>query len=281
MTQTATVFGGGGFLGREVTALLQAQGVAVRVATRQNAPLDDAAALRRIIDGADIVINLIGILAEARPGEFMRVQGEAPGVLARLASESGAGRFVHVSAIGAQADSPSLYARSKAAGEAAVLAAFPQAVILRPSIIFGPGDSFFNRFAAMARFMPVLPITGGAVRFQPVYVQDVAQAVLSAPPGLYELGGPDIMGFAALLRLMFTYTHQHRLIWDMPVPVALLQAAVLERLPGKLLTRDQVRLLASDNVVNPQLPGFAALGIAPHPMGDILPRYLSRAHASV
>lgn len=275
--QIYTVFGGSGFLGRAVVAALWAEGAQVRVAGRHNAPLTDEVALRQIISGADVVVNLIGILAESQPGDFTRVQGEVPGLLARLAREDGVGRFVQVSAIGADAASPSLYARSKAQGEAAVRAAFPNAVILRPSIIFGPGDSFFTRFAAMARFMPILPIVGGRTKFQPVFVEDVAQAVIAAPPGLYELGGPEVLSFSALLRLMMTYTEKKRLIWDMPVPLAWLQALVLEHLPGKLLTRDQIALLARDNVVDPAQPGFAALGIEPQKLADILPRYLRRA----
>ncbi len=296
----ATVFGGSGFLGRHVVQRLTAADYIVRVAVRDvegakflqtmgdvgqvvplYAPLGNEGDAIRAIGGADVVINLVGILAEGRAGDFMRVHAEGAQLLARLAGAAGVARFIQVSAIGADAQSPSAYARSKAAGEAAVHAAFPRATILRPSIIFGPEDQFFNRFAAMAVNAPVIPIVHGATRFQPVYVGDVAAAVLTAlapeaASRTYELGGPEVMSFRTLMELMLAQIGRRRRIIDLPVALARLQAVFLERLPGKLLTRDQILLLARDNVVAPGMPGLEALGLVPASMALIVPGYLAR-----
>ncbi len=296
----ATIFGGSGFIGRYVVKRLLARGYVVRVAGRHAeramvlrpmgkpgqvvpiyAPLHEEALVARAVEGAELVINLTGILAEARKGDFFRVHAEGAGRIARLAASSVASKFVQVSAIGADPASSSDYARSKAEGEAAVRAVFPRAVILRPSIVFGPEDSFFNRFAGMATVSPVLPVVSGATKFQPVYVADVADAVLAAltPDAagrLYELGGPQVMSFTQLLEMMLKLIGRKRLILDLPLGLARAQATVLERLPGKLLTRDQIKLLQCDNVVAQGSLGLADLGVTATPMGLILPGYLAR-----
>ena len=192
-------------------------------------------------------------------------------------------RMVQVSAIGADADSDAAYARTKAAGEDGVRAAFPEAVILRPSIVFGAEDQFFNRFAAMARFTPVLPVIGGETRFQPVWVQDVAEAAAkgaegAAAPGVYELGGPTVYTFRALMQLMLRVIRRRRLIFDMPFWMARLQAAILEKTAwvgiAPPMTVDQVRMLGRDNVVSPDARGFAELGIEPEAPEAIIESYL-------
>ncbi|GLR65828.1 3-beta-hydroxy-Delta(5)-steroid dehydrogenase [Acidocella aquatica] len=296
----ATVFGGSGFLGHYVVKRLADQGYIVRIAVRDTesaktlrpmggpgqivplyAPLHAEAQAARAIEGAEVVVNLTGILAERRKGDFMRTHAEGAGRIARIAGSSGVRHLVHISAIGANPASPSLYAQSKAAGEAAVRSAFPAAVILRPSIIFGPEDHFFNRFAAMASLFPVIPITGGGVKFQPVYAGDVADAVLAslspaAQGQTFELGGPDVKSFKELIEFMLNIINRKGWVLDLPPGLASFQALFLERLPGKLLTRDQVKLLQSDNVVSDDAPGLSTLGIIPTPMDMIVPRYLAR-----
>ncbi|NKC29713.1 complex I NDUFA9 subunit family protein [Falsiroseomonas selenitidurans] len=299
--RVATVFGGAGFIGRYVVQRLAAQGYVVRVATRNPAgtrflttqgrvgqivPLQvsvtDAPALARAVQGADVVVNLVGILHERRAGDFDRVQGEAPGLVAQAAAAAGVARLVHLSAIGADAASESLYARSKAKGEAAVLAAFPGATILRPSVVFGPEDQFFNRFAAMAQLLPFMPVVSGASRFQPVFVGDVADAVMAAlvqdqAQGLtYELGGPRVMTMAEVLRFILDTTRRPKRMVAMPMGLMRLQAGFLEKLPNPALTRDQLLLLQKDNVAAADKPGLAALGIAPHSVEAVVPGYLRR-----
>ena len=193
--------------------------------------------------------------------------------------------MVHVSAIGADPESPSLYGRSKAAGEAAVLSAFPKATILRPSIVFGAEDRFFNRFAGMAAVSPAIPITGAETKFQPVYVGNVADAVLAAltldaAGKTFELGGPEVKTFRQLIELMLKLIERKRQIIDLPRGLANFQALFLERLPGKLLTQDQVKLLVRDNVVADGALGLAALGVIPARMDLILPAYLARYRPS-
>ncbi len=297
----ATVFGGSGFIGRYVVKRLAQQGYVVRVAVRDPegalflkpmgavgqivplyAALGNEATIARAVESAAVVVNTVGILAEARAGDFARVHGEGAGSVARLAAAAGVGRFVHLSAIGADADSPSGYASSKAAGERAVRAAFPGATILRPSVVFGPEDAFFNRFAAMAQWLPFLPVISGESAFQPVYVGDVADAAMAAlrrpdaVGGLFELGGPRVWRFRELLEYILKETHRNRPLVTVPMGVARFQAAILERLPGKLLTRDQLVLLAQDNVVSPGMPGLPELGLVPTPVELVVPRYLRR-----
>jgi uncharacterized protein YbjT (DUF2867 family) len=296
----ATVFGGSGFLGRHVVRRLTAAGYIVRVAVRDTegakflrpmgdigqvvllqASVESEEASARAIAGASIVFNLTGILTERRKGDFTRVHVEGAGRLARLAAAAGVSSFIHVSALGADAASASAYGRSKAAGEAAVHAVFPEAVILRPSIIFGAEDQFFNRFAAMAVTLPVIPIVHGGTKIQPVYVGDVADAALAAldPEAAgktFELGGALVETFRHLVAITLGYTGRNCRIFDMPVPLARFQAFFLERLPGKLLTGDQISMLARDNVVSPGAHGLAELGIVPTRQELILPIYLAR-----
>ncbi len=296
----AVVFGGSGFIGHYVVKRLAEAGYIVRVAVRDTesalvlkpmgavgqivplyAPTGQEALVARATEGAELVVNLTGILAEAKKGDFYRVHAEGAGRIARLAASSVAQRLVHVSAIGADANSDSDYAKSKAQGEDAVRAAFPRATILRPSIVFGAEDAFFNRFAAMAALSPVIPIVSGATKFQPVYVGDVADAVMAAVTradvagAVFELGGPEMKSFCDLMAYMLNVIGKSRRIIDLPLPVARLQAALLERLPGKLLTRDQIKLLQTDNIVTPGALDLAALGIVPTPMAMIVPNYLS------
>jgi NADH dehydrogenase len=300
----AVVFGGSGFIGRYVVQRLAALGYVVRVAVRDiegamflrpmgtpgqivplYAPLQNDADIARAAEGADVVVNATGILAERHQGDFMRVHAQGPGRIARLAASSAARKLIHISAIGADPQSPSLYGRSKAAGEEAVLAGFPSATILRPSIVFGAEDGFFNRFAGMAAISPVIPITGGATKFQPVYVGDVADAVLAAltrdsAGKTYELGGPEVATFRELIARMLKIIERQRRIVDLPRGLANFQALFLERLPGKLLTQDQVKLLQRDNIVAAGALGLAELGITPTGMGLILPSYLARYRPS-
>ena len=298
--RVATVFGGSGFLGRYVVKRLAAAGYVVRVAVRdteaamflrpmggvgQIVPLagsvTDDAAVARAVSGAAVVVNLVGILAEQRPGDFVRLQTEGAARVARAAAAAGVTRLVQISAIGADAGSVSLYASSKANGEAAVLAAMPGATILRPSLVFGPEDQFFNRFAAMARISPVMPVIYGQTRFQPVYVGDVTDAVMAAiarPDAagvIYELAGPKVWSFRALIEWILVQTGRRRMLLELPPKLAQLQARVLEKLPGKLLTTDQLILLARDNVAT-TLPGLAELGVTPTPVEQVVPLYLRR-----
>ena len=203
-------------------------------------------------------------------------------MIARAAASAQVEQLVHVSAIGADPASPSLYARSKAQGETAVREAYPDATVLRPSVVFGPEDQFFNRFGAMAMYSPVMPVIAGDTKFQPVYVGDVADAVIAsleredAQGRTYELGGPRIYGFRELLAYVLHETRRHRALLDMPAGLARLQARFGEFVPGKPFTRDQLLLLQRDNVADPALPGLAALGIVPTPIELIVPGYLDR-----
>ncbi len=297
----ATVFGGTGFIGRHVVKRLVEAGHLVRVAVRDTeaalvlkplgvvgqvvpfyAPVTAEPEIGRAVAGAELVVNLVGILAESRPGDFDRIHHEGAGRVARAAAAAGAARLVHVSALGADPASPSLYARSKAAGEAAVLAAFPAATILRPSIVFGQEDSFFNRFARMAQLLPAMPVIAGDTRFQPVHVGDVADAIMAGltradvQGRVFELGGPKVWTMRELMAWIVAQTQRHRPLVQVPLPLARFQAAVLERLPGKLLTRDQLLQLQRDNVVAAGAPGLAELGITPLAIEQVVPSYLAR-----
>jgi uncharacterized protein YbjT (DUF2867 family) len=308
MTRLVTILGGSGFVGRYVARRMAQAGWRVRVATRrpnehlhvrtygvpgQVEPvlcnIRDEASLRSALHGAEAVVNCVGILAESGRNSFEAVQSRGAALAARVAADEGVARFVQISAIGADAASESLYARTKAAGEAAVVAAFPQAVVLRPSIIFGPEDQFFNRFAGMTRLSPVLPIAGGATRFQPVWVDDVAQAAAKAAQGgiaggVYELGGPEVLSFRTLMDRMLAEIRRNRIVFVMPWWIAglmargfdLAQTVSFGLFTNGLLTRDQLANLRRDNVVAPDTRGFADLGIVPTALDAILPTYLWR-----
>ncbi len=297
----ATVFGGSGFIGRYVVYRLAHKGFVVRVAVRdpeaalflktagavgQIVPLftavENEATVRRALDGAALAVNLVGILSERRNGDFQRVHAEGAGCVARVATEMGVERLVHVSAIGADPASPSQYGATKGAGEAAVRQACAGATILRPSIVFGPEDHFFNRFAAMARMSPIMPVLAGGTRMQPVYVGDVADAVMAAlarsdaAGATYELGGPHVWTFRELLSYVLAETRRHRPLVNIPMGLARLQARFLELLPNKPLTRDQLLMLMHDNVVEPGMPSLPELGIVPTPVELVVPQYLRR-----
>lgn len=299
----AVVFGGTGFIGQYVVGRLAKAGLRVLVPSRHpgqsNAlrvagdvaqvqpivvDIQDDASVAAAVAGADLVINLVGILAASRGNGFDAIQHQAAARIARAARAAGASRFVQMSAIGADANSRSAYARSKAAGEAAVMAAFPGATILRPSIVFGPEDGFFNRFGQMARLLPFLPLIGGGhTRFQPVYVGDVADAVMAvlgdaATQGrTYELGGPRAYSFKELLRYICVQAGvPDRCLLPLQFPIAMAQAALMELLPSKPLTRDQVELLKRDNIVTGKLPGLADLGINPTAVELVVPTYMDK-----
>ncbi len=299
-SRRTTVFGGSGFIGRYVVKRLAARGDVVRVAVRdpvaaaflkpmgavgQIVPMrvniTDAAAVAESVRGCDVVINLVGILYESGTQSFAAIQGEGPELIAAAAKAAGVAEFVHVSAIGADAASPSIYARTKAMGEAGVRRHFPAAPILRPSIVFGPEDGFFNRFAAMAQLAPGLPlIGGGTTKFQPVFVGDVAEAILrvignpAARGKIVELGGPRVASFRELMEFMFRTTGRRRALIPLPFGLATAMAAVLEKLPMPLLTRDQVALLRHDNVVSPGAADLRSLAIEPTAMEAVVPQYL-------
>ena len=297
----ATVFGGSGFIGRYVVKRLASRGFVVRVAVRDpeaaiflkpmgavgqivllSASVTNEAGVRRAVDGADVVVNLVGVLAEHGAATFQAIYADGAGRVARLAAASGVQRLVQISAIGADPASPSRYASTKAAGEQAVRQAFPGATILRPSIIFGPEDAFFNRFAEMARMLPVMPVISGNTRMQPVYVGDVADAVMAAlaqpsvAGAVYELGGPRVWTFREILAYILKLTGRHHPLVEVPMAIARLQAALLELLPWKPLTRDQLLMLSRDNVVAPGMPDLTELGIVPTPVELVVPSYLRR-----
>lgn len=306
MAKLVTIFGGSGFVGRYVAQRMAHAGWRVRVAVRRPneahfvrpygvvgqvepvfANLRDEASTKAVIRGADAVINCVGILAETGRQRFDAVQVEGAARIARIAAEEGVAHLVQISAIGADPESDSHYARSKAQGEAAVTQYFPDAVILRPSVIFGPEDRFFNRFAAMTRLSPVLPVVGAETRFQPVWVEDVAAAAAKAAmgeaePGIYELGGPEVASFRDLMERMLHVIRRRRLILALPYWVARIMAGALDAaqavtlglFTNGVLTRDQVRNLRRDNVVANGARGFGDLGIDPMPMEAMLDGYL-------
>jgi len=302
MAEVITLFGGSGFLGRHLVRRLARAGHTLRVAVRHPAdakflkPLGDVGqitpmaadltvpeSLAPALEGATQCVNLVGLLHERGRQSFAAVHVEGAGRLAAAAASLGLKDFVQVSALGADPQAEADYARSKFAGEAAVSAAFPDAIVVRPSLIVGPEDDFFNRFAAMARLSPFLPlIDGGRTLFQPTYVGDVAEAIARALPDpaqrgrSFELAGPRTYSFRQLLELLLKVIDRRR--WLVPVPgrVAAMQAAVLERLPKPPLTRDQIRLLRRDNVMAEGAAGYAALGLEPQAIEAILPTYLDR-----
>lgn len=300
-----TIFGGSGFVGRHLVRALAKRGWRIRVAVRRpdlaghlqplgvvgqvqpvQANLRFPDSVARAAEGASAIVNLVGILYQSGAQRFDAVQAEGADAVAKAARAEGA-RLVHMSAIGADQDSASDYGRTKALGEAAARAERPDAVILRPSIVFGPEDDFFNRFAALARISPFLPLIGGGeTKFQPVFVGDVAEALARAVDGdaragtTYELGGPEVKSFRELMELTLQEIGRKRLLLPLPFAVARLQAFFMEFMPKPMLTRDQVTLLETDNVVSADAAReqrtLEGLGINPTAMRAILPTYLWR-----
>ncbi|MCA0271254.1 MAG: complex I NDUFA9 subunit family protein [Proteobacteria bacterium] len=311
MSKLVTIYGGSGFLGRYIARRMAKKGWRVRVAVRrpnealfvkpygavgQLEPvfcnIRDDASVRAAMQGADAVVNCVGTFDKGGANNFEAVQAEGAGRIARIAAATGVATLVHVSAIGADAEAESDYARTKAEGEAAIIASFPGAMILRPSVIFGQEDGFYNRFASMARFGPVLPLFGGDTRFQPVYVDNVAEAAVAGiegrASGVYELGGPDVASFRDLMKGMLSVIHRRRLIMNLPFWIGSIMGAVLDfgsvltgrNITNRILTRDQVKSLKVDNVVSKGAKGLEDLGIAPTPAAAIIPDYLWRFRPS-
>jgi uncharacterized protein YbjT (DUF2867 family) len=301
-TKLVTVFGGSGFLGRNVVRALAKDGWRIRVAVRRpshayflqpagvvgqiqivkcNVRDDDA--VREALHGAQAAINLVGIIAQTGKQRFQALHVDAAERIAMLAKKAGVAKLLHVSALGASEDAPSQYFKTCAEGEARVRAAFAGAIVVRPSLLFGPDDDFFNKFGALARLLPALPLIGGGhTRFQPVFAGNVAAAIAlllddaAAAGKAYEFGGPEVATFKQLLALILKETHRKR--WLIPIPyfVARIQGAVLQFLPGKLLTLDQVRMLKTDCTVSGSFPGLKELGIVATAMEAIVPSYLWR-----
>ena len=310
MSKLVTIYGGSGFVGRYIARRLAKEGWRIRVAVRnpneamfvkpygavgQVEPvfcnIRDDASVRSVMTGADAVVNCVGVLDEVGKNTFEAVQAEGAERIARIAAEQGVDAMVQISAIGADAEADSDYAKTKAAGEAGVLRHMPSAMILRPSIVFGMEDGFFNRFAGMSRVGPVLPVVGAETKFQPVYVDDVAKAAVMGvngeAHGVYELGGPDVHTFRELMQQMLQIVRRRRLILNIPFWMARVMAfgfSVLRFLSLGLvrgpLTADQVKNLAVDNVVSEGAKGFDDLEIAPTAMEGVLPDYLWRFRPS-
>lgn len=305
MQNLVTVFGGSGFVGTQAVRYLAKAGWRVRVAVRNpnlaykmrllgdvgqidvvQANVRNVPSLERALEGATVALNMVGVLYETGRQGFQAVHVMGAKNIAEAARAQGVERVVQVSAIGADANSPSKYARTKAEAEAEVRAAYPNATIVRPSVVFGNDDGFFNRFASMAQFSPVLPlIGGGATRFQPVFVGDVGQALArvvtdpSTAGQTYELGGPAAFSFKALMEKMLAETGQRRLLLPIPFPVASLLGQVGDVVAGLIpppVTADQVESLKADNVVSGQYPGLAELGVTPTALEAVLPTYLYR-----
>ena len=305
--QMVTVYGGSGFVGRNVVRVLAQQGYRIRIAVRRphlaghlqplgdvgqihtiQANLRDRASVERAAIGADAIINLVGILTETGKQRFETIQHFGARTVAEAAKKEGITRLIQMSALGADPRSKSHYARSKARGEMDVRNQIESAIILRPSIIFGPEDDFFNRFAAMAAISPVLPLIGGGrTRFQPVYVGDVAQAVAAAlagragPGATYELGGPQIYSFRELLEMVLAYTDRKRFLLPLPTLIAKLLALLAKPLPGPPpITIDQINLLKTDNVVSAEAikagRTLEGLGLTPQRVEAIVHAYLEQ-----
>lgn len=302
VSKLVTVFGGSGFIGRHLVRRLAEAGWRVRVAVRQpnaalflkpmgsvgqiqlvQANVRDERSTARAIAGAHAVVNLVGVLTQSGNQTFNALHVAGADRIARLSAAAGVARLVHVSAIGADLASESGYAGSKARGEAAVLKHFPSATILRPSVVFGPEDEFFNRFAAMARLSPGLPLIGGGkTRFQPVYVDDVADAICQsilqekAAGKIYELGGPHVWTLKEVMAYVLKVTGRKRALVPLPFGLAGLMASLTGWLPCAPLTGDQVKMLKMDNVADPKLDGFKALGLTPDSVEANVPAYLWR-----
>ncbi len=299
--ELVTVFGGSGFIGRTLVQNLAKAGYRVRVAVRRpnsalfvktygdlgqvhiaQANVRNQASVEAAVDGSDHVVNLVSVLTEGGSQTFDKLNVVGSGHIANACAKAGVKRLVHVSALGADAESDSKYARSKARGEATVQEAFPGATIIRPGVVFGADDQFFNKFAGIAKFFGMLPVICGDSKMQPVYVGDVANAIVSAIGSedaagkTYEIGGPKAYSFRELLEMVNTYTEQDASLITIPTQLAYVQAFFLGMLPNPVLTIDQVRLLEKDNVVSDDMPGLAELGVAATPAEAILPNYLVR-----
>lgn len=305
MAKLVTIYGGSGFVGRYIAQRMAREGWRVRVAVRrpneahyvkpygtvgQVEPvfcnIRDDASVRSVMQGASAVVNCVGTFDARGKNNFDAVQHEGAERIARIAAELGVERMVHISAIGADPEGASRYAQTKGFGEEGVLQSMPDAMILRPSVIFGPEDQFFNRFGAMARLAPAIPLFGAGTKFQPVYVDDVAHAAAKgatgeAPGGVYELGGPDVATFRDLIKEMLTVIRRRRLVLGFPLWMGRVTGRVfgaLSMLTSGLapapITLDQAKQLAEDNVVSGDTKTFADLGIAPRDMEAILPEYL-------
>ncbi len=297
------IFGGAGFIGRRVTQDLARAGYRVKIATRipesafesktcgnvgQVVPFQcnysDEASLKEAISGSSVVINLVGILFEkGKNNKFERVHTELPASIAKICAEENVQSFVHISALGIE-ESKSKYAKSKLDGEARVFEEYPTATILRPSVVFGPGDSFFNMFAKMATFLPFLPLIGGGkTKFQPIYVGDIAQAITNIvtnktckyKSNIYHLGGPEVVTFKEIYQILLAEINRDRALVTLPWGIAKIQGSFMSLMPKPLLTRDQVKSLETDNVVAKGVAGLKDLGVEPTAMGIILPKYLS------
>ncbi|MEP5760884.1 MAG: complex I NDUFA9 subunit family protein [Litoreibacter sp.] len=310
MSKLVTIFGGSGFVGRYIARRLAKEGWRVRVAVRrpneaifvkpygavgQVEPvfcnIRDDASVAQVLQGADAAVNCVGLISETGKNTFKNIQADGAERIARLSAEMGLGSLVHISAIGADAASDSNYQRTKAEGEAGILRHFPTAMILRPSIVFGQEDGFFNRFASMTRFGPILPVIGADTKFQPVYVDDVARAAVMGvngdAGGMFELGGPAVSTFRELMAQMLTEIRRRRLVVNIPFFAASLMGRgfdLMSKLTGGLIaapvTRDQVRNLSEDNTVSSDAKSLADLGISPTSIEVILPDYLWRFRPS-
>ncbi|NHO32499.1 complex I NDUFA9 subunit family protein [Acetobacter fallax] len=304
--RVATVFGGSGFLGKYVVRKLAQDGYAVRVACRRTdlannlrqlgavgqispfyAPVQSDDDVRSAVAGADVVINLAAILSAPTVAKLEAVNVKGTARVAKAAAEHGVGTLIQMSAIGASTSGVSIYSRSRGAGEEEVRLNFPSATIVRASVLFGPEDHFLNLFAALARYVPfVMPVYGARTRVQPVYVADVAEAirriiatsvdVRPTETGVCELGGPEVLTMGEICRRVLVMTGRNKPVFEVPSALASLQALVLERLPGRMLTRDQLRMLSVDNIVSDGMPGFPEIGMAPLSMDLIAPAYLKR-----
>lgn len=296
------IFGGSGFIGRSVCQELARAGYRLKIATRipesayalktygdvgQIVPFQcnykDVASIESAIEGCDYVINLVGILFEKGKNNFSRVHQDLPENIAKICALKKIRKFIHISALGIE-KSKSKYAKSKVKGESLVMAAYPKATILKPSVVFGPSDSFFNMFAKLATVLPVLPLIGGGkTKFQPVYVGDIALAIkniVQEQENIYEgqsyqLGGPEIVTFKEIYQILLSEINRGRALISLPWMVAKIQGSILSLMPKPLLTRDQVTSLQTDNIMDEGAKGFKDLGVSPTAMGTVLPRYLS------
>ncbi|MEH6715081.1 complex I NDUFA9 subunit family protein [Parasphingorhabdus flavimaris] len=292
------IFGGGGFLGRYIAQELLARGARLRIAERNiknamhikplgnlgqtqfaSADITKPDSVARAVRGCDAVVNLVGVLN----GDFERIHVDGARNVAEAAAAAGCKTMVQLSAIGADTASPSRYGRSKGEGERAMLEAFPDAIILRPSIVFGREDEFINRFAAMIQMLPVVPVIGSATKFQPIFVGDVADVVAQAlsQPALYagqtfELGGPEVISMGELNRRIAAMTGRERTFVDVPDFAAKMMATVLGPLPGAPITSDQYKMLQKDNVVAPTAKGLDAFGVAPTPLAAVASGWMEK-----